>query len=107
MRTHFVAFLLACLTLGGISSLLTFSSYRSAQIIVAGKSDLDIDQAIKAINGLHLNGAVIAKAVNEKATLWQWILSSFDFALLFVLLTGFILFLYKFYCRLMRVTPHL
>jgi hypothetical protein len=110
MNRSLIAFLLAGLTAGVLFTSFNCLSaviFGSEGIVVSAAKDSNVDQAVQAIDGLHLKG-VHAEIISHLT--WSfgdmaWTLVSFTIGVLIV--TGFVLFFYKLYCRWLGAGPHL
>jgi hypothetical protein len=102
-----LAFLLAGLTAGILFTCfncLSSAVLGSEGIVVTTTQDPYVDEAVAAINGLHLPGVHAEKIshLNWSPENVAWTLLSFT--LLFLIITGFVLFFYKLYCRWLCTT---
>lgn len=113
MRRASVAFLLACLTVAalwsGFYDLTQPPSHLSNRIIIytGDSSDPVGDQKVEAIKGLHLQNAQVMKVVVSPITFKNFVWGVLGITVLSALLTGFVVFFYKLYCRWLGVIPHL
>ncbi|MCE0499491.1 MAG: hypothetical protein LV481_16240 [Methylacidiphilales bacterium] len=112
MNRSLLAFLLACLTVailwGGYNEL-SQQDHLANRVVVYVPDVLDPvgDEKVKAIEALHLPGVKVMKAevapIDFKNFVWGALIGT----LILSLLTGFVLFFYKLYCRCFGAKPHL
>jgi hypothetical protein len=116
MRSFF-AFILACLTVSAFGSLyshliwLTHPHEQQNRIVVIVRTNAESDpigqHQVEAIKALHLSNTEVTKFDADRALFPGTTFNFLIATLLVALVTAFVLFFYKVYCRLLRVTPHL
>src|SRR5271156_5276047 len=100
LNRSLIAFLLAGLTAGVLFTcfnLLSGVILGSEGIMVITSKDANVDQAVQAVEDLHLKGVHVEKVSHLhwslRNTIWTFIL----FTIGFLSITGFVLFFYKLY----------
>jgi hypothetical protein len=105
-----IAFLLAGLTAGVLLTCLnclSAVSLGSEGIVVSTTKEANIDQAVKAMEELNLKGVHVMKISHFIWSLENIVWTALCFTLGFLMITGFVLFFYKLFCRWFGVSPHL
>jgi len=110
MNRSLIAFLLAGLTAGVLFTCfncLSAVAVSSEGIVVTTTKDANIDQAVAAINGLNLKGVQVDKVSQLNWSFANLLWTVISFTLGFLIVTGFVLFFYKLYCRWFGTEHHL
>ena len=110
MNRSLLAFLLAGLTAGVLFTCfncLSAAAIGSDGIVVTTTKDANVDQAVQAMDDLNLKGVHVTKVSHF---IWRfgniaWTLVGFTLG--FLIITGFMLFFYKLFCRWLEADPHL
>ena len=105
-----IAFLLAGLTAG-----ILFTSFNCLSSVAIGRDSIvvattkgtDVEQAVAAINGLDLPGVKAEKVSRVESSVRSIVLNLAFFTLGFLIITGFVLFFYKLYCRWFDAAHHI
>ena len=110
MNRSLIAFLLAGLTAGILLTCLTCLSaagVSSEGVVVSTTPEANIDQAVKAMDGLNLRGVHVTKVSHFIWSPENIVWTAMCFTLGFLVVTGFVLFFYKLFCRWLGADPHL
>ncbi|HEV3270981.1 MAG TPA: hypothetical protein VGZ93_02260 [Candidatus Methylacidiphilales bacterium] len=110
MNRSLLAFLLAGLTAGVLFTCfncLSAAAVGSDGVVVTTTKDANIDQAVKAIDALDLKGVHVMKGSRFIWSFGNIVWTVAGFTLGFLIITGFMLFFYKLYCRWLGADPHL
>ena len=102
LNRSLISFLLAGLTAGVLFTcfnLLSGVIFGSEGILVITSKDANVDQAVQALGDLHLKGVRVEKISHLHWSLENAVLTLILFTLGFLIITGFVLFFYKLYCR--------
>jgi hypothetical protein len=110
MIRPFLAFFLACLTVATFFACMEAFAPGSdppIRMLIRTKGTVDIDHAVKAIDDLKLEGVRVYKVDVPEVTFWSFFWRALGMAVLIALLTAFVLFFYKLFCRWLVTAPHL
>ena len=110
LNRSLVSFLLAGLTVGVLFTcfnLLSGVILGTEGIVVITSKDANVDQVAQAMGDLHLNGVRVEKISHLHWSLKNAIWTVISFTIGFLIITGFVLFFYKLYCRWFDATHHL
>ena len=110
MNRSLIAFFLAGLAAGVLLTCLdclSAASVSSEGIVVSTTKDANIDQAVKAMDGLNLKGVHVTKISHFIWSLENIVWTAMCFTVGFLIVTGFVLFFYKLFCRWLGASPHL
>jgi hypothetical protein len=105
-----IAFLLAGLTAGILFTcfnLLSGVIFGSEGIMVFTTKDANVDQAVQAVEDLHLKGVHVEKISHLHWSFKNMVWTVISFSIGFMIITGFVLFFYKLYCRRLCAEHHL
>ena len=106
MQRKLVAYILACVSVSFLLSACTYLSPHSGRTIkVTIRSDSDVSPVVEALGTLHRNDIEIHTSKSAAATNPFFALVAGTLGMM--MLTGFVLFLYKAFCQLLRVPPTL
>jgi hypothetical protein len=110
LNRSLISFLLAGLTVGVLFTcfnLLSGVIFGSEGILVITSKDANVDQAVQAVGDLHLKGVHVEKISHLHWSFENVIWTVISFSIGFLIITGFVLFFYKLYCRWFDATHHL
>jgi len=110
MNRSLLAFLLAGLTAGVLFTCFNCLSaviFGSDGIVVTTTKEANIDQAVKAMEELNLKGVHVEKVSHFIWSFGNIVWTVVCFTLGFLIITGFMLFFYKLFCRWLGADPHL
>ena len=102
MNRSLISFLLAGLTAGVLFTcfnLLSGVIFHSEGIMVITSKEVNVDQAVTAIDGLKLRGVHVEKISHLHWSFENAVVTLISFTIGFLIITGFVLFFYKLYCR--------
>jgi hypothetical protein len=108
MKHPLVAYQLACLLIAGLFvgySYLVAPSEPPTSIMI--RTNADTDEAINAIEGLHLKDAKVMRVTSDPVTLASYIKMTLFSAIGLAIVTGLVLFFYKLFCRWLKIEPRL
>jgi hypothetical protein len=110
MNRSLIAFLLAGLVVGVLFTCfngLSAAAVGSDGIVVSITPDANIDQVVGAMDGLNLKGVHVTKVSHFVWSFENIAWTAACFTLGFLIITGFMLFFYKLFCRWLGAEPHL
>ncbi len=105
-----IAFLLAGLTAGVLFTcfnLLSGVIFGSEGIMVITSKEANVDQAVQAVGNLHLKGVHVEKISHLHWSFKNMVWTVIAFSIGFMVITGFVLFFYKLYCRWFDAAHHI